>query len=122
MHPPPNDPAEDEPGGTESPQSPQVLRIEDDPDGSLRVLGDVDLTTARALSTRLLAAVRPDRPLTVDICGVKLLQSHGVAVLFDIAAATELTLRVAAGSAVASVIRIIGLDSVATIDHVEPDI
>jgi anti-anti-sigma regulatory factor len=53
--------------------------------------------------------------LVVDLRDVQLLQSPGVAALFD-AAEHGLRLRVRSASAVASVIRICGLDRVAEVE------
>jgi anti-anti-sigma factor len=84
-------------------------------DGEILVAGAVDLSTSRALRTALDNAAARGGEVLVDLREVQLLQSPGVAALFD-AAEHGLRLRVRAASAVASVIRICGLDRVATVE------
>lgn len=99
----------------------ESLRVEQDHDGGIRVAGDIDMSTAPVLSQRLHAALRPDVALVVDLREVRVLQSHGVAVLFDLADLTTLRVRIRAGSAVASVARISGLDAVAKVEQTRPE-
>jgi len=94
------------------------MRISHGPAGEVLVAGSVDLTGAKALRRELDAAAAEHRPLVVDLTGVQLLQSVGVAVLHDLAD-HGLVLRARAGSAVASVIRITGLTHVASVEYVE---
>jgi anti-anti-sigma factor len=98
----------------------ELLRVDKDTDGVLRVAGDIDLATAKILRTHLDSAAQ-DGPVVVDLTEVLLIQSAGVAVLYD-AAPNGLRLRVRAGSAVATVMRITGLDRVATVEHLDPDL
>ncbi|HEX3827522.1 MAG TPA: STAS domain-containing protein [Sporichthyaceae bacterium] len=86
------------------------------PDGEILVVGPVDLSTSRALRTALEEAAAQGGEVLVDLREVQLLQSPGVAALFD-AAEYGLRLRVRSGSAVASVIRICGLDRVAAVEQ-----
>lgn len=86
------------------------------PDGEILVAGPVDLSTSRALRAAMEKAGAGEGNLVVDLREVQLLQSPGVAVLFD-AAERGLRLKVRSASAVASVIRICGLDRVAEVEH-----
>jgi anti-anti-sigma factor len=99
----------------------ELVRIEQDRDGGIRVAGDIDMSTAQVLSERLHAALRPGATLVVDLREVRVLQSHGVAVLFEITDLTALRVRIRAGSAVASVTRIAGLDAVAKVEQTPPE-
>jgi anti-anti-sigma factor len=85
------------------------------PDGEILVAGAVDLSTSRALRAALDKAAARGGEVLVDLRDVQLLQSPGVAALFD-AAEHGLRLRVRTASAVASVIRICGLDRVAAVE------
>ena len=84
-------------------------------DGEILVAGPVDLSTSRALRAALDRAAAQGGEVVVDLREVQLLQSPGVAALFD-AAEHGLRLRVRTASAVASVIRICGLDRVADVE------
>jgi anti-anti-sigma regulatory factor len=96
-----------------------LLRITHGPAGEVIVAGSVDLSGARTLRRELAAAAIRHRPLVVDLTGVQLLQSVGVAVLHDFAD-HGLRLRVQAGTAVASVMRITGQINLAEVEFVEP--
>jgi anti-anti-sigma factor len=95
------------------------LQVEHGPDGVLHLVGELDLATAGILRTHLAPAAR-EGPVVVDLTEVRILQSAGVEVLYQ-AAPTGLHLLVVPGSAVATVIRITGLDQVATVEHLQPE-
>jgi anti-anti-sigma factor len=101
--------------GPGAPGGRPVVGISRGPDGEILVAGPVDLSTSRALRTALEQAAAGGGEVLVDLRAVQLLQSPGVAALFD-AAEHGLRLRVRSGSAVASVIRICGLDRVAVVE------
>jgi anti-anti-sigma factor len=103
------------PGGSPGRPS-RPAGISHGPDGEIRVAGPVDLSTSRALRSALEQAAAHGGEILVDLREVQLLQSPGVAALFD-AAENGLRLRVRSGSAVASVIRICGLDRVAVVEQ-----
>jgi anti-anti-sigma factor len=98
----------------------EILRIEHDPDGVLRLVGDLDLATSDLLRTHLDAATADGGPVVVDLTGLLLIQSAGVAALYEVTP-TGLRLRVSSGSAVAAVMRITGLDLVATLEYVDAE-
>jgi|HubBroStandDraft_5_1064220.scaffolds.fasta_scaffold293978_2 anti-sigma B factor antagonist len=80
--------------------------------------GEIDQTTARMLREHLNTTVPERSAVTIDLCSVLYLQSAGVAVLFDQADRNDLCVRVRPGTAVASVIRMCGMDHVATVELV----
>jgi RNA polymerase sigma-B factor len=79
------------------------------------VSGDVDARSAPAFRQGLVEAVA--QAATVDLTAVPYLDSAGIAVLFELAAA-GLQLRVRAGSAVARVMEISGLAQIPTVEIV----
>jgi len=87
-------------------------------EGEHVLTGEIDQTTARMLREHLNATVIERASVTIDLCAVLYLQSAGVAVLFDQADRFDLRVRVRPGTAVASVIRMCGLDHVATVELV----
>jgi anti-anti-sigma factor len=92
------------------------LRIERDPTGTVRLIGEIDLANAERLR-KALAELRGAGPLVVDLQEVTYLDSAGVSAFFDSAYA-DLHLLVRADSAVATVIRICALPLVAHVEYV----
>lgn len=95
------------------------MRHEDPHTGTVVVAGEIDMANADELRRALEETVGAASSLTIDLCGVTYLDSAGVSVLFD-QAHKDLRIRVAADSAVATVIRICGLTHVADVAFV-PD-
>jgi anti-anti-sigma factor len=93
------------------------LRIELTQPGELLLDGEIDGSTAAELCEALESAAAAASSLLVDLCAVTYLDSVGVGALFD-QAHTNMRLRVAAGSAVATVINICGLDQIAQVEFV----
>lgn len=108
-------PAEATPPRSAVPGITRPAGISSGPNGEIVVVGPVDLSTSRALRAAMERSVAAGGRLVVDLRDVQLLQSPGVAALFD-AAEHGLRLRVRSASAVASVIRICGLDRVAEVE------
>ena len=82
---------------------------------TVRVAGEVDMTTARDLRIALQDAAPEDKPLVVDLNDVIYLDSSGVAVLFELARRRRLRVDVKADSVIAPVIRVVGLSQIADV-------
>jgi anti-anti-sigma factor len=95
------------------------LRHDDPHPGTVVVTGEIDMANADELRRALEETVGAAPSLIIDLCEVTYLDSAGVSVLFD-QAHKDLRIRVAADSAVATVIRICGLTHVADVQFV-PD-
>jgi anti-anti-sigma factor len=95
------------------------LRHDDPRPGTVVVAGEIDMANADELRRALEETVGAASSLIIDLCEVTYLDSAGVSVLFD-QAHKDLRIRVAADSAVATVIRICGLTHVADVQFV-PD-
>jgi anti-anti-sigma factor len=90
--------------------------------GMVIATGEIDMGTCRILDEALEAAGRQGHEAVVlDLLDVQYLHSRAVAVLFDHATRGHLRLRVQAGSALASVVRICGLPHVAEVNFVPAD-
>jgi anti-sigma B factor antagonist len=82
------------------------------------VTGEVDMATAPALRKALASAVPEDGGLTVDLSGVRYLDSAGVAALFDyVRGGLELIVR--PSSPVERVLTIAGLHDIAVVHSAE---
>ena len=93
------------------------LRIRRGPGPHVAVAGEIDLGTTPQLD-RVLAgiSVDPKTAMVIDLQHVTVLQSHGVAALFVQAERAPLTLIVRAGSAVATVLAICGMEGQARVE------
>lgn len=81
----------------------------------VRVSGDIDLANVAEFDEAL-ARARTDSPvLAVDLTGVTYCDSAAVRALFTVAAATELTMLVPPAGHIKTLLRISGLDRVATV-------
>lgn len=104
------------PAGSESEDR---LSIDQAPDGTVFLTGEIDPSSAGRLRESL-SKLRREGTLVVDLQGVSYLDSAGVSALFD-AAHADLRLRVRADTAVATVIKICALPLVAQVEYVAAD-
>jgi anti-anti-sigma factor len=79
------------------------------------VCGDIDLANVAEFSDALSRAMDSAPALTVDLSEVAYCDSAAVRALFELAAATELTMVVGPSSQIRTLLAISGLDRVATV-------
>lgn len=82
---------------------------------SVAASGDIDLANVGQFTEAMTTAAAGSPALTVDLTAVNYCDSAAVRALFAIAAATELTMIVAATGPITTLLGISGLDRVATV-------
>jgi anti-sigma B factor antagonist len=95
----------------------QLLRIERGSAGEVVLVGEIDMSNVAELREALERAAAQGPSMVIDLSAVTYLDSAGVSALFD-QAYRDLRVRVAADSAVATVIKICGLIHVARVEFV----
>jgi len=81
--------------------------------------GDIDLANVEQFSDVMASAAADSSAITVDLSGVSYCDSSGVRVLFSVAAITKLALIVPANGPITTLLRISGLDRIATVTTVD---
>ena len=85
----------------------------------VRATGDIDLANVEEFSDVMTRAAADGSPVTVDLSRVTYCDSSGVRVLFSVAATTKLALIVPDGGPITTLLRISGLDRIATVTTVD---